>query len=1080
MSSLYMILSLFFIVNCLATANGVTVSAESNAAVSTSTDDDGVAVSAESHSAASASTDNDGVAVSAESHSAASASTYNEDGQSLENCGSLEPQTCTDPNEEFVQEKSSCPPDTCNALVARIDCRNAPPPQPGCVCKSGYRRLDKTMVCVPLCECPEMAYAPACEKKTCKDPNEEFVQEKPCCPPDTCESLVAKYDCSKSAPPQPGCVCKSGYKRLNETSKCVPLCECPQMASSPDCQPQTCKDPNEEFVQEKPCCPPDTCESLVAKYDCSKSPPPQPGCVCKSGYKRLNETSKCVPLCECPQMASSPDCQPQTCKDPNEEFVQEKPCCPPDTCESLVAKYDCSKSPPPQPGCVCKSGYKRLNETSKCVPICQCPQLASSPDCQPQTCKDPNEEFVQEKPCCPPDTCESLVAKYDCSKSPPPQPGCVCKSGYKRLNETSKCVPLCECPQLASSPDCQPQTCKDPNEEYVKEKPSCPPDTCNALVARYNCTNAPPPQPGCVCKSGYRRLNEISGCVPICECPEMASSPDCPKQTCEDPNEEFVQKKKTCPPDTCISIVARYDCSKSPPPQPGCVCKSGYKRLNETSKCVPICQCPQLASSPDCQPQTCKDPNEEFVQEKPSCPPDTCKALVARYDCTKAPPPQPGCVCKSGYRRLNETSGCVPTCKCPQMASSAQCQQKPKPVLRCGANEIRRCVKKCPPEKTCRNRNIKVACPLSLQPCKEKCVCAPGYYRNYLGTCITEKQCDMCNKKNEFYDCGSACDNECINIDKQNRTNCPIVNKVCNKKCYCDDGYARDESGNCIPVSQCNCQPQTCKDPNEEFVQEKPNCPPDTCNALVARYNCTNAPPPQPGCVCKSGYRRLDETSCCVPICECPEMASSAQCQQKPKPVLRCGTNEIRSCVKKCPPERTCRNRFIQVACLLDLQPCTEKCVCAPGYYRNYLGTCITEKQCDMCNKKNEFYDCGSACDNECINIDKQNRTNCPIVNIVCNKKCYCEDGYARDESGNCIPVSQCKKPRDPNEEYICTRSCPPDHCIATVALFKCDGNEVPKLQYRCKPGFFREVEGGPCKPKCQCPQMRNSPDCQT
>ncbi|RVE49280.1 hypothetical protein evm_006074 [Chilo suppressalis] len=972
-----------------------------------------VAVSAESHSAASASTDNDGVAVSAESHSAASASTYNEDGLSLENCGSLEPQTCTDPNEEFVQEKSSCPPDTCNALVARIDCRNAPPPQPGCVCKSGYRRLDKTMVCVPLCECPEMAYAPACEKKTCKDPNEEFVQEKPCCPPDTCESLVAKYDCSKSPPPQPGCVCKSGYKRLNETSKCVPLCECPQLASSPDCQPQTCKDPNEEYVKEKPSCPPDTCNALVARYNCTNAPPPQPGCVCKSGYRRLNEISGCVPICECPEMASSPDCPKQTCDDPNEEFVQKKKTCPPDTCISIVARYDCSKSPPPQPGCVCKSGYKRLNETSKCVPICQCPQLASSPDCQPQTCKDPNEEFVQEKPSCPPDTCKALVARYDCTKAPPPQPGCVCKSGYRRLNETSGCVPTCKCPQMASSAQCQQKpkpvlrcganeirrcvkkcppekTCRNRHIKVAcplslqpcKEKCVCAPgyyrnylgtcitekqcDMCNKKNEFYDCgsacdnecinidkqnrTNCPIVNivcnKKCYCEDGYAR-DESGNCIPVSQC-------KCQPQTCEDPNEEFVQQKPSCPPDTCESLVSKYDCSEAPPPQPGCVCKSGYKRLNETSKCVPICQCPQLASSPDCQPQTCKDPNEEFVQEKPNCPPDTCNALVAKYNCTNAPPPQPGCVCKSGYRRLNETSGCVPICECPEMTSSAQCQQKP------------------------------------------------------------------------------------------------------------------------------NCQPQTCKDPNEEFVQEKPNCPPDTCNALVARYNCTNAPPPQPGCVCKSGYRRLDETSCCVPICECPEMTSSAQCQQKPKSVLRCGTNEIRSCVKKCPPERTCRNRFIQVACLLDLQPCTEKCVCAPGYYRNYLGTCITEKQCDMCNKKNEFYDCGSACDNECINIDKQNRTNCPIVNIVCNKKCYCEDGYARDESGNCIPVSQCKKPRDPNEEYICTKSCPPDLCIATVARFKCDGNEVPKLQYRCKPGFFREVEGGPCKPKCQCPQMQNSPDCQT
>lgn len=60
------------------------------------------------------------------------------------------------------------------------------------------------------------------------------------------------------------------------------------------------------------------------------------------------------------------------------------------------------------------------------------------------------------------------------------------------------------------------------------------------------------------------------------------------------------------------------------------------------------------------------------------------------------------------------------------------------------------------------------------------------------------------------------------------------------------------------------------------------------------------------------------------------------------------------------------------------------------------------------CTKPNEFFACGGACDNECDKLDSQNRTVCPIVNIKCNPKCYCEDGYARDYKNNCVPISEC------------------------------------------------------------------------
>ncbi|KAF2895637.1 hypothetical protein ILUMI_10538 [Ignelater luminosus] len=56
-----------------------------------------------------------------------------------------------------------------------------------------------------------------------------------------------------------------------------------------------------------------------------------------------------------------------------------------------------------------------------------------------------------------------------------------------------------------------------------------------------------------------------------------------------------------------------------------------------------------------------------------------------------------------------------------------------------------------------------------------------------------------CERPNEVFQCGSACQNECATLGKP----CPIVNKRCNNGCYCISGYARDSSGICIPERNC-------------------------------------------------------------------------------------------------------------------------------------------------------------------------------------------------------------------------------------------------------------------------------------
>uniref|UniRef100_A0A2A4JJI9 TIL domain-containing protein n=1 Tax=Heliothis virescens TaxID=7102 RepID=A0A2A4JJI9_HELVI len=238
-------------------------------------------------------------------------------------------------------------------------------------------------------------------------------------------------------------------------------------------------------------------------------------------------------------------------------------------------------------------------------------------------------------------------------------------------------------------------------------------------------------------------------------------------------------------------------------------------------------------------------------------------------------------------------------------------------------------------------------------------------------------------------------------------------------------------------------------------------------------------------------YTSIVAFSCCLVLCVGYKVGNGAAC----------GPKEEMQCIHSCPPQVTCRNRFIGTSCLLTDETCDNVCVCKPGLVRNDAGECVPEEQCDTCPGAHEFFECGSACDNECATLATQNRTHCPIKNIVCNRKCYCLDGYARDQSGNCIPVEKCHnhdsiKPKedtrvrrhslthpsctDENEVYTdCKKNCPPDTCLSLVARFKCDGSEPCKKGCVCKPGYLRQDINSPCKPICKCDEMKNSGDCK-
>lgn len=66
------------------------------------------------------------------------------------------------------------------------------------------------------------------------------------------------------------------------------------------------------------------------------------------------------------------------------------------------------------------------------------------------------------------------------------------------------------------------------------------------------------------------------------------------------------------------------------------------------------------------------------------------------------------------------------------------------------------------------------------------------------------------------------------------------------------------------------------------------------------------------------------------------------------------------------------------------------------------------------CTRPNEIFGCGGACQNDCNTLGVP----CEIQNIVCNRACYCIDGYARDCDCKCVSEKVCPP------KNSCTKKC--------------------------------------------------------
>ncbi|XP_052738623.1 zonadhesin [Bicyclus anynana] len=895
----------------------------------------------------------------------------------IKNC----PQQCGI-NEVFDTCIATCPPRRCDVDETLIDC--VPPPQPGDPeCQSGCRCADNFFrnydnICVPRSECP-----PTCGVNEVYDP-----KIRPC-PPQSCDIDPRLVLCPRNQTTAPGCRCIDNHFR-NREGVCVPRDQCEKCPVNE--RPTSC-------IQAR--CERRDCSDLGKSVLCVRIDPRfcTEGCLCEDGFLRA-ENGTCIPINQCPEAKCGE----------NEVFDRCPPTCPGEQCGVDPAVVLCLPNPEPgdpncQPKCRCSDGYLR-NTEGKCIPKDECPPVCGINEVY-DTCIAP----------CPARRCDVDDRLVRCRSPPQPgdpncQAGCRCADNFFR-NDQNVCVPRNECPgqqNITCGPDevysncvnggCGRWNCSQPGKVCIKlakgacregchckdgllrndegiciptdQCPincfganevrgchrTCPPQTCEFIGKRIFCPlQSKECKPECRCKEGFYR-NKINQCI---------SKEECLK--CKRPNEFF-----TCGgacDNVCATLATqnRTNCPiKNIKCNPKCYCVDGYARdSNET--CVPISECP-----PSC------GVNEVYDVCPATCPPKTCDALGRAYKCKAPPKPgdaecKPGCRCADGYYR-NTDGVCVLENEC----------------LTCnGQNEEQGCKSTCPPQ-TCDAIGKTYHCPLQPAVCIPECRCKKGFFRNAIGTCISKEDCLKCRGPNEYFSCGGACDNVCENLALQNQTNCPIVNIVCNRKCYCLEGYARDSNMTCIPISEC---PPSCG-VNEVYDVCPATCPPKTCDALGRAYKCKAPPKPgdpecKPGCRCADGYYR-NKQGVCVPENEC----------------LTCyGQNEERGCKSTCPPE-TCEAIGKRYPCPLQPAVSTPACRCKKGYYRNVKGVCISKENCLKCTRPNEYFDCDVECDNVCETLATQNRTNCPIVNIVCNEKCYCLDGFARDSNNTCIPVSQC------------------------------------------------------------------------
>lgn len=218
--------------------------------------------------------------------------------------------------------------------------------------------------------------------------------------------------------------------------------------------------------------------------------------------------------------------------------------------------------------------------------------------------------------------------------------------------------------------------------------------------------------------------------------------------------------------------------------------------------------------------------------------------------------------------------------------------------------------------------------------------------------------------------------------------------------CNCKEGFLLSEiNGSCITVQECPAN-KGCNGDIHAIAKLCPmHCPP-TCQTPDVTTAC-NATCEPVGCECQPGYLRSNENGNCILPSECPG--------GNPCPV----NAEFRACKYVCPQDFCPENdNTDRIAC--DPFPiCVPGCACRLNHrmlsYENK--TCVVASECPPinCTRPNEVWD---GCPSECFSGNCSDREYqdvvCNTFVLNCQPKCICKRDTFRNESGICVPASEC------------------------------------------------------------------------
>ncbi|KAF5285388.1 hypothetical protein FQR65_LT13240 [Abscondita terminalis] len=882
----------------------------------------------------------------------------------------------------------------CSDNACRKTCRNRNGPEhcpicpPGCSCKDGFVWNEDYSECIPIDECPPQCGTNQvwenCSDNACKRTCENRNKVVPC--PLICE---------------PGCSCKDGFVWNENLTECVPIDSCPIECGDnqiyEECSDNLCKktcankDLNEPCPQA--CVPGCSCKSgysaaqtkfgknaaiTIAEKTCRNRNGPEhcpicpPGCSCIDGFVWNDDWAQHVyplmsalhnvVLTKCGKIAAITNAKelvktetklfqcPLVCKPGcscEDGFVWDKnltECIPIDSCPigcgtnqvyEECSDNNCKKTcatknvtlPCPTvctPGCSCEKNYVWNDNLTECVPVDMCPEACDQHQvwemCSDNACKK---------------TCENRNVSIPCPKIC--VPGCSCVSGYVWNSEQTGCV----------SEDSCPKHCGD-NQEWEQ----CSDNLCKRTCANKD-QNLTCPQicvEGCSCKAGYVWTENLTECIPDCECPEecglnqiweKCSDNNC-RKTCQNRN-----GPSDCPPcspgcsckegfvwnqdfpfvlqltnvlhvkcgtnqvwENCSDNACKRTCDNKdkivPCPlvcRPGCSCKDGYVWNRNLTECIAIDTCPTGCGTnqiyEECSDNNCKR---------------TCSTKNATLPCSTIC--IPGCSCEKNYVWNDNFTECVPVDSCPEDCGPHQIWEK------CSDNVCKR---------TCENRNLSIPCP---KICVSGCSCVPGFVWNAEQTsCISEDSCpNQCGDNQEWEKCSdNLCKKTCSNKDVN--TPCP---QACIEGCSCKKGYVWTENlTECIP--DCDC-PIKCG-PNQVFEQCSDNACKRTCenkdHQIICPAVCLE------GCSCKQGYVWNEDLTTCIPIDSCPKV---------------CRKNEVFEVCSNVNCRTTCNNINFTTTPKCD-KKCTPGCSCAPGFVWNEKTKhCVCPNDCPPgCDDKKQW-----------------------------------------------------------------------------------------------------------------------------